>query len=173
MATPHTATKTRQKKQHRRAAGKALIATARSSRHDYTKLVGVKVKNSVELIKHVERGLAFTAVEALQQQMDLATREMAHLLDIKFRTFLRRKEAGRLQSAESDRVLRASRLFARAQDLFDGDQVAARGWLMKPQRALGGAIPLEIAKTEVGARGRERIIRRPGRGVFPPRAAPA
>ena len=166
MATTHTATKTRQKTQSRRGAGKTLTATARSSRHDYTKLIGVKVKNSVELVKHVEKGLAFTAVEALQQQMDLASKEMARLLDIKFRTFLRRKEAGRLQPAESDRVLRASRLFARAQDLFDGDQEAARGWLMKPQRALGGAIPLEIAKTEVGAREVERIIGRLEHGVF-------
>jgi len=166
MATTHKARKTGQKTQHRRAAGKAMTATARSSRHDYAKLIGVKVKNPVELVKHVEKGLAFTAVEALQQRMDLATKEMARLLDIKFRTFLRRKEAGRLQPAESDRVLRASRLFARAQDLFDGDQEAARGWLMKPQRALGGAIPLEIAKTEVGAREVERIIGRLEQGVF-------
>ena len=166
MATTDTATKARRKTQHRRAARKALPTTVQSSGHDYTKLIGVKVKNSVELVKHVEKGLAFAAVEALQQQMDLATKEMAQLLDIKFRTFLRRKEAGRLQPAESDRLLRASRLFARAQDLFDGDQEAARGWLMKPQRALGGAIPLEIAKTEVGAREVEQIIGRLEHGVF-------
>ena len=100
MATTNTATKTRQKTQHRRASG---TKTARSSPHDYAKLIGVKVKNSVELVKQVENGLAFTAVEALQRQMDLAAKEMARLLDIKFRTFLRRKEAGRLQPAESDR----------------------------------------------------------------------
>lgn len=166
MATTHTTTKIRQKTQHRRASGKALTATARSSRHDYTKLIGIKVKDSVDLVKHVEKGLAFTVVEALQAQMDLATKEMARLLDIKFRTFLRRKEAGRLQPAESDRVLRTSRLFARAKDLFDGDQEAARAWLMTPQRALGGAIPLEIAKTEVGAREVEQIIGRLEHGVF-------
>ena len=145
---------------------KALTSAARSPRHDYTKLIGVKVKNPVDLVRHVEKGLAFTAVEALQQQMDLATKEMAQLLDIKFRTFLRRKEAGRLQPAESDRALRTSRLFARAQDLFDGNQEAARRWLMAPQRALGGAVPLEIAKTEVGAREVEQIIGRLEQGVF-------
>ena len=139
---------------------------SRATRHDYTGLIGLKVKSSVDLVKHVEKGLAFTAVEALQQQMDLAAKEMAELLDIKFRTFLRRKEAGRLQPAESDRVLRASRLFARAKDLFDGDQEAARSWLMNPQRALGGAVPLEIAKTEVGAREVEEIIGRLEQGVF-------
>src|ERR1044071_586426 len=155
--TRQTPTKTSRKVEHRRAAKKPLTSATRSARHDYARLIGVKVKNPVELIKHVEKGLAFTAVEALQQQMALATKEMARLLDIKFRTFLRRKEAGRLQPAESDRVLRASRLFARAQDLFEGDQKAARRWLLTPQRALGGAVPLEIARTEVGAREVEQV----------------
>jgi putative toxin-antitoxin system antitoxin component (TIGR02293 family) len=164
--TRQTTTKTSRKVEHRRPGKKALTSAIRSPRHDYTKLIGVKVKNPVDLVRHVEKGLAFTAVEALQQQMDLATKEMARLLDIKFRTFLRRKEAGRLQPAESDRVLRTSRLFARAQDLFDGNQEAARRWLMAPQRALGGAIPLEIAKTEVGAREVEQIIGRLEQGVF-------
>jgi putative toxin-antitoxin system antitoxin component (TIGR02293 family) len=164
--TTPTTTKKRQKAEHRREAAKVLNPTTRSARHDYARLIGIKVKNPVDLVRHVEKGLAFTAVEALQQQMDLAAKEMARLLDIKFRTFLRRKEAGRLQPAESDRVLRTSRLFARAQDLFDGNQEAARAWLMRPQRALGGAIPLEIAKTEVGAREVEQIIGRLEQGVF-------
>lgn len=139
---------------------------SRSARHDYTKLLGVKVKNSVDLVKHVEAGLSFNVVEMLQARMKLPAREMAKLLDIKFRTFLRRKETGRLQTAESDRVLRASRLFARSKDLFDGDEEAARTWLMSPNRALGGAAPLEIAKTEVGAREVEKVIGRLEHGVF-------
>jgi putative toxin-antitoxin system antitoxin component (TIGR02293 family) len=168
MATTsrHTTTKARQKIEPRRAARQALTSAAQAARHDYTKLIGIKVKTPVDLVKHVEEGLAFTAVEALQREMDLAAKEMAKLLDIKFRTFLRRKETGRLQPAESDRVLRTSRLFARAKDLFDGDQKSARGWLMKPQRALGGAVPLEIAKTEVGAREVEKLIGRLEQGIF-------
>ena len=168
MATTsrHTTTKARQKVVPRRGTAKTPTLAARAARHDYTKLIGLKVKNPVDLVKHVEKGLAFAAVEALQQQMDLATKDMAALLDIKFRTFLRRKEAGRLQPAESDRVIRTSRLFARAKDLFDGNQEAARGWLMNPQRALGGAVPLQIAKTEVGAREVEKIIGRLEQGIF-------
>ena len=45
-------------------------------------------------------------------------------------------------------------------------QEAARRWLLTPQRALVGAIPLEIAKTEVGAREGEQIIGRLEQGVF-------
>lgn len=169
MATTarHTTPRTRPKATPQRRTQKALKPPAAgTTRHDYAKLIGVKAKSTVDLVKHVEKGLAFSAVEALQAQMNLPAKEMARLLDIKFRTFLRRKEAGRLQPAESDRVLRASRLFAHAQDLFEGDQEAARRWLMTPQRALGGAVPLEIAKTEVGAREVEQVIGRLEQGVF-------
>jgi putative toxin-antitoxin system antitoxin component (TIGR02293 family) len=150
----------------RRGTEQVLSATKRKARHDYAKLLGVNVKNSIDLIKHVEKGLAFSAVESLQHRMKLASKEMARLLDIKYRTFVRRKEAGRLQSTESDRVLRASRLFARAKDLFEGDEAAARDWLLNPARALGGEIPLEIARTEVGAREVEKLIGRLEHGVF-------
>jgi putative toxin-antitoxin system antitoxin component (TIGR02293 family) len=168
MATTsrHAPTKTKPKVARHRAAGQPRTSSAPTSRHDYAKLIGVNVKTTIDLVKHVEEGLAFTAVEALQREMDLTTKEMAKLLDIKFRTFLRRKQTGRLQPAESDRVLRTSRLFARAKDLFEGDQAAARGWLMNPQHALGGAVPLAIAKTEVGAREVEKLIGRLEHGVF-------
>lgn len=149
-----------------RGTGKALALGAPTSRHDYTKLIGLKAKNTLDLVKDVEKGLTFTVVESLQREMDLPAKEMASLLDIKLRTFLRRKDEGRLHPAESDRVLRTSRLFARATDLFDGNQEAARGWLMSPQRALGGAVPLDIARTEVGAREVEKIIGRLEQGIF-------
>jgi putative toxin-antitoxin system antitoxin component (TIGR02293 family) len=98
--------------------------------------------------------------------MDLSAKDMAELLQIKFRTFLRRKKEGRLHPDESDRVIRASRLFGRALDLFDGSAETAKSWLSGPQRALGGAVPLEIARTEVGAREVERLIGRLEHGVF-------
>ena len=159
---------TRKVKTKSSLARDSTASTTRDSkvRRDYTRLIGVKAKNTLDLVKHVERGLSFAVVEALQQQMKLPAKEMSRLLDIKLRTFLRRKEEGRLQPAESDRVLRTSRLFARATDLFDGNADAARHWLMSPQRALGGAVPMEIAKTEVGAREIENIIGRLEHGVF-------
>ena len=112
------------------------------------------------------RGLQFNSVERLREQMDLSSKDMAELLQIKFRTFLRRKEEGRLRPDESDRLIRASRLFARAVDLFDGNAEAAKAWLLRAQRALGGAVPLEMARTELGAREVERVIGRLEHGVF-------
>lgn len=162
--TKHVTRKGKTKSAQSRAS--KTVSPAPRARPHYTKLIGVHAKNTLDLVKHVERGLSFTVVEALQQQMKLPAKEMSRLLDIKLRTFLRRKEEGRLQPSESDRVLRTSRLFARATDLFDGNADAARDWLMSPQRALGGAVPMDIAKTEVGAREIENIIGRLEHGVF-------
>jgi len=57
-------------------------------------------------------------------------------------------------------------VFRRALQLFDGDTKAARRWLSNPQPALGGAIPLKLAETEVGAREVEAAIGRIEHGVY-------
>src|ERR1041385_6872077 len=103
--TTPTTTKKRQKAEHRREAAKALTPTTRSARHDYARLIGVKVKNPVDLVRHVEKGVASAAGKALQHRTDLPTKERARWLDVNLRTSLSRKGPGRLQPAESDRVL--------------------------------------------------------------------
>jgi putative toxin-antitoxin system antitoxin component (TIGR02293 family) len=51
--------------------------------------------------------------------------------------------------------------------LFEGDRDAAADWLTRPQPALGGAVPLELAKTGLGTREVEALIGRLEHGVFP------
>ena len=58
------------------------------------------------------------------------------------------------------------RVFGRALELFEGDSQAAERWLSSPRAALGGATPLELAKTEAGAREVEALIGRLEHGVF-------
>ena len=98
--------------------------------------------------------------------MGLSREEMAELVQIRPRTLDRRKKEGRLHPEESDRLLRASRVFGRAIALFEGDVEGALGWLSSPQRALGGAVPLEMARTEIGAGEVEDLIGRLEHGVF-------
>ena len=47
-----------------------------------------------------------------------------------------------------------------AVDLFEGETEAAGRWLNAPQRGLGGEVPLELAKTDIGARMVENLIGR-------------
>src|SRR6267143_4328144 len=93
-------------------------------------------------------------------------KDLAELAQIGNRTLHRRKEEGRLQPDESDRLLRVSRVFAKAIELFEGDNRAAMHWLSTPQRALSGVAPLTLTKSEFGALEVERLIGRLEHGVF-------
>ena len=55
------------------------------------------------------------------------------------------------------KVLRISRLYDRALDVFE-DEAAAEKWLKEPARALREAISLQYAKTELGAQEVERLL---------------
>ena len=71
-----------------------------------------------------------------------------------------------MQPDESDRLVRLARVFSRAIELYGGDSEGAQAWLMRPNRALGGASPFEMAKTEVGAGEVERLISQIEHGVI-------
>lgn len=138
----------------------------RGADHLYVLLLGMKMFETEELLKQVEKGFPFRVMERLGRNLDLSMKDLAELTQIRLRTLHRRKESGRLQPDESDRLLRVSRVFARAIELFEGDDRAARHWLSAPQRALGGATPLSLAKTELGALEVQRLIGRLEHGVF-------
>jgi putative toxin-antitoxin system antitoxin component (TIGR02293 family) len=138
----------------------------RGGDHLYVLLLGMKKFETEELLRQVEKGFPFRVMERLGRNLDLSMRELAELTQIRLRTLHRRKEEGRLQPDESDRLLRVSRVFARAIELFEGDDRAARRWLSSPQRALGGSTPLSLAKTELGALEVQRLIGRLEHGVF-------
>ncbi len=134
--------------------------------HAYAVLLGRQVFDTDGVLKSVEAGLPYSAFEHLQENLGLALPDLAELVQIRPRTLTRRKEQGRFQAAESDRLLRTSRLLAGALELFEGDAEAARSWLADPQPALGGAAPLSVARTEIGAREVEKLIDRLEHGVF-------
>jgi putative toxin-antitoxin system antitoxin component (TIGR02293 family) len=132
----------------------------------YARRIGVNVKNTVDLIEKINSGLPYRAFEKLQSEIGIPSKELAKIVQIAPRTLTRRKTAKRFQPDESDRILRASRVYDRALDLFDGDREEARVWLISPRQTFNGSSPLEFAITEVGAREVEDLIARLERGVF-------
>ena len=133
--------------------------------HAYASLLGMKSCDTLKLLEQVEQGLSYKALERLQRNIVLSLKRLAELIRIPPRTLARRKEEGRLLPDESDRLLRLSRIFAESLALFDGDFHAARTWLFTPQPALGGSIPIEFSRSEVGAREVENLIGRLEHGI--------
>ena len=122
--------------------------------------------NAANLVKVLEAGLPVKELTDLQVSLDVPTEKLAPMLGISKATFHRRKGAGeRLGPAESDRVVRFARLLGKAIKVL-GDRDEARQWLNSPQSGLGGAAPLDYAKTEVGAREVENLLGRIEYGVY-------
>jgi len=134
--------------------------------HESVRMLGLQAPDTSTLVRRVQEGFPFTAVERLQQAFALSTDEMVTLVQIPTRTMTRRKESGRLKADESDRVLRAARLMHKAAALFNNNPAAAKAWMTTPQRGLAGAVPLDLASTEVGAREVEDALGRIEDGVF-------
>jgi putative toxin-antitoxin system antitoxin component (TIGR02293 family) len=122
--------------------------------------------NANNIIHLLEVGLPVTELIDLQASLDVPAEKLAPMLGISKATFHRRKGAGgRLDSAVSDRVVRFARLLGKAIRVL-GDIEDAKQWLNSPQFGLGGAVPLDYAKTEVGAREVENLLGRIEYGVY-------
>src|SRR3989440_9225767 len=123
------------------------------------KTASAKAKHPTELIRQIQKGLPFSDLKVLQGTIDMPFEQLAAKLSISRSTLQRRKAAGRLSPDESDKVMRFSRLLEHATNVF-GDLERARTWLKHPQVGLGGAIPLDYASTEAGAREVENLLGR-------------
>jgi putative toxin-antitoxin system antitoxin component (TIGR02293 family) len=115
--------------------------------------------SSARLIDAIHNGLSVSEMQALAEGLNLPMDRLAPLLGISKATWHRRKLSGRLDASESDRLIRFARLLAQATEVLE-TPVQARQWLGSPQIGLGGAIPLEYAATEVGAREVEDLLSR-------------
>ena len=119
-----------------------------------------------KIIEMIQKGLPFGEFDDLQGILGVPAEKLASMLQISKPTFHRRKGGvGTLPGAVAERVVRYARLLGLACKVFD-DLGAAKDWLNSPQFGLGGAVPLEYAKTEIGAREVECLLGRIEYGVY-------
>lgn len=118
-----------------------------------------------KLVTALRHGLPIRELDALQEALAVPMETLAPILGISKATLHRRKLDGRLESAESDRVVRFARLMGKATEVMESAD-AARAWLGNPQFGLGGAVPLQYAESEVGAREVEDLLGRIEHGVY-------
>ncbi|MEO1746221.1 MAG: antitoxin Xre/MbcA/ParS toxin-binding domain-containing protein [Pseudomonadota bacterium] len=103
-------------------------------------------------------------VEALYDEG--LSKDEIYMLIAPRRTLQRRmKDGGQLSLEESDRVHRIERILTHADRVF-GDKQKARRWLRTRNRALEGAVPVDLLASETGAREVEQLIGRVEYGMF-------
>jgi putative toxin-antitoxin system antitoxin component (TIGR02293 family) len=117
-----------------------------------------------ELGERVRRGLPYSALEAVMSQLGLSREQVAEALHLPERTLARRKKERRLHPDESDRLFRLARIAAQAAEILGSTEKAAR-WLRRPNRALGGRVPLALLDTDAGTREVEEVLGRIEHGV--------
>jgi putative toxin-antitoxin system antitoxin component (TIGR02293 family) len=122
--------------------------------------IGLGASSTLDLMKQIERGFAFETLLQLEENTGLSLSLLGWIIGIPPRTLVRRKAAGRIEPAESERLLRVSILFEKCVTSFKGDVNAAVAWLTSPKPALNNHPPLLFARTELGAREVEALISR-------------
>lgn len=114
----------------------------------------------------VEEGLPVLDLVEFGRSSGFTTEELAKLVHIPPRTYARRVAAkARLDIPEGERAVRIMRLYDLAKQIFVTHE-ATRRWMNSPLPALGGRTPLDMARTEPGARQVENVIGAVEHGIF-------
>ena len=121
--------------------------------------LGAAIQTVRELESAVSAGLPKRSLEKLSARLH-ADRRTASAYKFKVvpqATWKRRTR--RLSVEESERTERLARVLAHAEFVWD-DRDQAREWLGKAHRELGDRTPLDVARTELGARQVEALLDR-------------
>ena len=120
--------------------------------------IGVEVRSDADLAGAVAGGFRVKAIDALKES-GLTEAEVGSLI-IKPRTLShRRANGGRLTVDESDRAARVARGLVLAERTFASREKAHR-WLHRNLAALGGRTPIDLIRTDAGARVVESLLAR-------------
>jgi putative toxin-antitoxin system antitoxin component (TIGR02293 family) len=123
--------------------GRSVLGAEIASEADLAHAVARRIP--LRALTHVQRGGLFSDAEL--QRFVIPARTRRH----------RESKRERLTVDESDRLVRLTRIQALAEDVFI-DAVKANRWLREPLGELNGLPPLEMARTEAGARVVEQIL---------------
>jgi putative toxin-antitoxin system antitoxin component (TIGR02293 family) len=114
------------------------------------------VRSDRDLARVVEARLPLASVEALSNH-GMSDEEIYSYI-VPRRTLAHRRSRGEsLTHDESDRAVRIARMTSLAEEVF-GDEEKAGRWLRKPKNRFEGRTPLEMLRTEAGARLVEEML---------------
>jgi putative toxin-antitoxin system antitoxin component (TIGR02293 family) len=119
--------------------------------------LGARVRSLHDLEASVSRGLPKGAIRKVAAHVEARRADQTCLIYkvIPAATYKRRKK--NLSPSESARTERLARIIATAEYVWD-DEADARRFLTTPHTALRGERPIDVARTELGARAIEELL---------------
>lgn len=127
-----------------------LGARTRVARSDTGSAPSAFAGDTVDVIARMRTGTPARTIPHIASTLGISQDKLFELLDLPKSTVKGRISAnGMLSPTEQDRVYRAEKVLARAVQVLE-DEDAARTWLNRENRSLGGEIPLALLDTEPG-----------------------
>src|SRR5215213_8265666 len=133
-----------------------MTAEAVAERLGGTKVLRKDVRSELDLADLIHEGVPTRSVDLVLESGVMDPNELYSLV-IPRRTLAHRKKTRTLSPEQSDRLVRAVRAFARAEEALGSAEKAAR-WIRKENRALGGRRPIELLESDAGVRIVERVL---------------
>lgn len=127
------------------------------------KVIGAPLDSARAIIAAVRRGFPVEAVEHVIASGRMTLAEIDEVV-LPRKTLSHRRKIGTLTSEQSDRLVRAARVIAEAEETF-GSQDKAGKWLRRPTEALGGEKPIALLDTSEGAAEVEALLGRIAHGI--------
>ena len=116
-------------------------------------------------IEQIAQGLEWADAEFVAKKLGVSLDRFAGLVGVPRSTFFRRQSEGRFRAAESEHIMRFGRLWQVACEVFPSE-AGAQSWLNRAQVGLDGNVPLDYAKSELGARVVEDLMMRIHHGIL-------
>jgi putative toxin-antitoxin system antitoxin component (TIGR02293 family) len=128
-------------------------------------LGGVGLRSYLDVDRLIHAGVPVPAFRHVIEALELPERTVVEGIGISRTTLGRRKQTGRLGFADSERALRLGSVTALGKIALGSARAAGR-WLLSPNAALAGAVPLTLLQTDFGARQVEAVLGRALLGGF-------
>jgi putative toxin-antitoxin system antitoxin component (TIGR02293 family) len=118
-----------------------------------------------DILSKIREGFPFSAFEDVRKEINLSQKDLSGILEITERTLSRRKATKRFNSVESDRLYRVIRILLYTESVF-GDSEKAQTWLKRPNRSIGGKVPMSLLDTDLGTQQVEDVLKRIEYGIY-------
>ncbi len=118
----------------------------------------------VERIAQVEQGVEFEHFKVLAERLGVSEERLRSILGFAAATLHRRKASGRFTLDESNRLYWLSSLLDTAEQVLE-DANEVKDFMTTGNLALGGAVPLDYARTAPGLEAVQRLLLQLDHGV--------